>query len=140
MSTNRLPPIGQPSNGDEDLSNCLRQDGHGQDDSGFTPPPDVPPVISQCWSCNVEIRNAAQGVSLTGQVPGRALEFQCCNKCWAQVGVAERLQLTRDLRSGLPQTLEGLKSLVELAIREYTPRSPGGYPGGYPGEFGESEN
>lgn len=116
MGKNRLPPE-QPKqpNDDNKVDGCLR----GPDGTGaFQPPADpAAPVYSYCWSCGAQIRNVAEGISLDGSTT-----FHCCHKCWDRVPVTERLRLNREMRGDLAQTIQAVRGLVEMAMREYTHR------------------
>lgn len=110
--TNRIPPEdGQPLG-------KLRPD----DESGYTPPPDKPKHPDQCWSCGTLMANEAQGVSLTGDG-----SFQVCVRCWDDVPIAQRLVIVQKMRQGneVAETLNALRSLLGMAIREYTHRPSG---------------
>lgn len=105
---NRLPPDDKPIG-------KLRPD----DESGYQPPPAKPKVIPQCWSCCCDLRNGAEGLSLTGNG-----ELQCCWKCWDSIPASQRLVIVQRCRQGneVAETLNAARSLLELAIREYSHR------------------
>ena len=100
------------------LGDLRGPDGHG----GYVPPPEKPAKCF-CWSCGLEIFNAAQGVSLTG-----AESWEVCVRCWEAVPIPQRLVIVQKMRQGneVAETLNAVKSLLSLAIREYKFRSPAG--------------